>query len=284
MTTLLKTRLSPALLLLATVWLVFNSHHSIASNEHANQAHNNALDEQDKPLRIAVAANFAPTLEHLLSDFPNKNRIKYQIISAATGTLYQQIKHGAPFDLFLAADNIRPKVLEQEQLIIANSRKTYAFGQLALWSATQQLSSLNKLNNFSGFLAIANPNTAPYGKAAQQVLENLSLWSKLKSRVVTGININQTFQQVRSQAVPMGIVALSQLKMNQLDGIAIPSNYYQPIAQQLVVLKSSKQINNAKQISDYLLQKTTQVKLEELGYLPSDTTPLNTNLKNKSVK
>jgi molybdate transport system substrate-binding protein len=284
MTTLLKTRLSPALLLLATVWLVLNSHHSIASNEHGKQAHANAFDEQDKPLRIAVAANFAPTLEHLLSDFPNKNRIKYQIISAATGTLYQQIKHGAPFDLFLAADNVRPKVLEQEQLIIANSRKTYAFGQLALWSATQQLSSLNKLNNFSGFLAIANPNTAPYGKAAQQVLENLSLWSKLKSRVVTSININQTFQQVRSQAVPMGIVALSQLKMNQLDGIAIPSSYYQPIAQQLVVLKSSKQINNAKQISDYLLQKTTQVKLEELGYLPSDITPLNTNLKSKSVK
>ena len=284
MTTLLKTRLSPALLLLATVWLVFNSHHSIASNEHAKQIHANAFDEQDKPLRIAVAANFAPTLEHLLSDFPNKNRIKYQIISAATGTLYQQIKHGAPFDLFLAADNVRPKVLEQEQLIIANSRKTYAFGQLALWSATQQLSSLNKLNNFSGYLAIANPNTAPYGKAAQQVLENLSLWSKLKNRVVTGININQTFQQVRSQAVPIGIVALSQLKMNQLDGIAIPSSYYQPIAQQLVVLKSSKQINNAKQISDYLLQKTTQVKLEELGYLPSDITPLNTNLKSKSVK
>ena len=284
MTTLLKTRLSPALLLLATVWLFFNSYHSIASNEHANQAHNNTLDEQDKPLRIAVAANFAPTLEYLLSDFPNKNRIKYQIISAATGTLYQQIKHGAPFDLFLAADNVRPKVLEQEQLIIANSRKTYAFGQLALWSATQQLSSLNKLNNFSGYLAIANPNTAPYGKAAQQVLENLSLWSKLKNRVVTGININQTFQQVRSQAVPIGIVALSQLKMNQLDGIAIPSSYYQPIAQQLVVLKSSNQINNAKQISDYLLQKTTQVKLEALGYLPSDIAPLNTNLKNKSVK
>ena len=284
MTTLLKTRLSPALLLLATVWLVFNSYHSIASNEHGKQAHANAFDEQDKPLRIAVAANFAPTLEYLLSDFPNKNRIKYQIISAATGTLYQQIKHGAPFDLFLAADNVRPKLLEQEQLIIANSRKTYAFGQLALWSATQQLSSLNKLNNFSGYLAIANPNTAPYGKAAQQVLESLSLWSQLKKRVVTGININQTFQQVRSQAVPIGIVALSQLKINQLDGIAIPSNYYQPIAQQLVVLKSSKQINNAKQISDYLLQKTTQVKLEELGYLPSDITPLNTNLKSKSVK
>jgi molybdate transport system substrate-binding protein len=226
------------------------------------------FDKQHAPLRIAVAANFAPTLESLLNDFPNKDGIKVQIISAATGTLYQQIKHGAPFDLFLAADNIRPKKLEQEQLIVPNSRKTYAFGRLALWSATKQLKSLKHLNSFSGYLAIANPNTAPYGKAAQQVLKHLSLWSQLEKRLVTGININQTFQQVRSQAVPLGIVALSQLKTNQLDGVVIPAEYYQPIAQQLVVLKASKQINNAQQISDYLLQRTTQASLPQLGYLP----------------
>ncbi|WP_085298935.1 molybdate ABC transporter substrate-binding protein [Cognaticolwellia mytili] len=263
MTTLLKKRLSLALLLLATVWLAFYSHHTIAKQAQAND-----FEPQLKPLRIAVAANFAPALEHLLKDLPNNSKINYQIISAATGTLYQQIKHGAPFDLFLAADNLRPTKLEQEQLILPNSRQTYAFGQLALWSATEKINNLNKLNNFSGYLAIANPSTAPYGKAAQQALQSLSLWSKLENRVVTGININQTFQQVRSQAVPIGIVALSQLKINQLKGITIPAHYYQPIAQQLVILKNSKQLKHAQQISDFLLQEITQAKLKKLGYLP----------------
>lgn len=274
MTKLLKKRLSLTLLLLATVWLAFH-----ASYTFAKQTSINEFDKQHKPLRIAVAANFAPALERLLNNFPYKDNIKYQIISAATGTLYQQIKHGAPFDLFLSADSLRPKKLEQEQLIILNSRKNYAFGQLALWSATQQFDDLKKLNSFSGYLAIANPNTAPYGKAAQQVLKNLSLWSQLKNRIVTGININQTFQQVRSQAVPIGIVALSQLQINKFKGVIIPAKHYHPIAQQLVILKASKQIKNAQHISNYILRESTQAKLNKLGYL----TQSDINNQNKAV-
>jgi molybdate transport system substrate-binding protein len=224
--------------------------------------------KQTKPLRIAVAANFAQTLKLLLADLPNKEKINYQIISAATGTLYQQIKHGAPFDIFLSADATRPKLLEQDKLIIANSRKTYAFGQIALWSATQQISSLNDLNSYSNKLAIANPHTAPYGKAAQQALQHLSLWQKLKNQFVTGININQTFQQVRSQAVPFGIVAHSQLVINKYQGIIIPPEYYQPIAQQLVIIKASQQVTLAQQVSDFILQVSSQHKLQQLGYLP----------------
>ena len=169
--------------------------------------------------------------------------------------------------MFLAADSLRPEKLAQEHLIIANSRKTYALGQLALWSATQDINDLNVLNKLNGYLAIANPDIAPYGKAAKQVLKHLSLWSTLKNKLVTGININQTFQQVRSKAVPIGIVALSQLKINKLHGVIIPSNYYQPIAQQLVILSSSKQVDNAKLISNYLLKEQSQNRLKALGYL-----------------
>lgn len=248
--------------IVSLLWLLLHSSHNIANEQSTSSA----------PLRIAVAANFAPALKQLLEDFPNKSGINYQIISAASGTLYQQIKHGAPYDLFLSADTTRPERLENENVIVTGSRKTYAYGQLVLWSATGQLENINQLNTFSGYLAIANPNTAPYGKAAKQVLQHLSLWPKFQRRVVTGININQTFQQVRSQAVPMGIVALSQLHINQLNGITIPAHYYQPIAQQLVILKNSKQLKNAQQISDFLLQKITQKKLEKLGYLPGEET------------
>ena len=222
---------------------------------------------QARPLRIAVAANFAPALKILLDDMPNKEQFNLQIISAATGTLYLQIKHGAPFDLFLSADATRPELLEQAHLILENSRKTYALGQIALWSATQPISHLNALTHYEGKLAIATPDTAPYGAAAQQALTYLSLWPKIKSNLITGININQTFQQVRSQAVPFGIVANSQLVMNKLSGVIIPTHYYQPITQQLVIIKSSRQVALAKKISDYILQTNSQAKLQSLGYL-----------------
>jgi molybdate transport system substrate-binding protein len=222
---------------------------------------------QARPLRIAVAANFAPALKILLNDMPNKEQFNLQIISAATGTLYLQIKHGAPFDLFLSADATRPELLEKSHLTLENSRKTYALGQIALWSATQPISHLNTLTHYEGKLAIANPDTAPYGLAAQQALTYLSLWPAIKSNLITGININQTFQQVRSQSVPLGIVANSQLVMNQLNGVIIPTNYYQPITQQLVIIKTSRQIALAKKISDYILQSSSQVTLQSLGYL-----------------
>jgi molybdate transport system substrate-binding protein len=254
----LMPKLRQKLLPLCVIWLALQASHACALDK----------PKQTKPLRIAVAANFAPALKILLANLTNKDAIDVQIISAATGTLYLQIKHGAPFDLFLSADSTRPALLEQEKLIIADSRKTYAYGQIALWSATQALSGLSELNHYFGKLAIANPDTAPYGKAAQQALKNLSLWPQVKNNLITGININQTFQQVRSQAVPFGIVAYSQLAMNKYQGIIIPPKYYQPIAQQLVIIKSSQQIKLAQQISDFILQENNQEKLFQLGYLP----------------
>lgn len=233
----------------------------------ANATFAMAEKAQAGPLRIAVAANFAPALKILLADLPNKEQFNLQIISAATGTLYLQINHGAPFDLFLSADATRPELLEQAHLILENSRKTYALGQIALWSATQPISHLNTLTHYEGKLAIANPDTAPYGAAAQQALTYLSLWPKIKSNLITGININQTFQQVRSQSVPLGIVANSQLVMNKLNGVIIPTNYYQPITQQLVIIKSSRQVALARKISDYILQASSQARLQSLGYL-----------------
>lgn len=235
---------------------------------HTSNVYAKASQQQTKPLRIAVAANFAPALTLLLAERPNKERFNVQIISAATGTLFLQIKHGAPFDLFLSADHIRPQQLEQDHLIVPGSRKTYALGQIALWSATKQVTNLNILDNYAKKLAIANPDIAPYGKAAQQALVHLSVWQKLKNNLVTGININQTFQQVRSKAIPLGIVAQSQLVMNNYQGVLIPTNSYTPIAQQLVIIKSSQQVALAQQVSDFILQKSSQHKLQQLGYLP----------------
>lgn len=236
----------------------------------AGQEHHHT---QPQPIvRIAVASNFSPVLEKLLPQFTRQTNIPTQIISGATGVLFQQIKHGAPFDIFLAADSRRPQQLSDDKLIVDNSLQTYAIGKIAFWSSNPKDSEkLNLKNLTSGQIkpnrfAIANPNIAPYGKAAKQALIALKLWKNYQTKLITGININQTFQQIRSGAVTMGIVANSQLKINGLSGIVIPQKYYQPIEQQLVILQASKHKTQALQLKSFLLSKKIQQEIVDFGY------------------
>jgi len=224
-----------------------------------------AFSSVKKPLRIAVASNFTPVLKKLLIEFHQQTNIETQIISGATGALFLQIKHGAPFDIFIAADSTRPMQLEEQNLVLINSRKTYALGQLALLSMNST-AKLNDLKAVPQRFAIANPNTAPYGKAAKQTLEYLNLWALYQTKLIQGINVNQTFAQIRSQAVNSGLVANSQLVLNNLSGVIIPASYHQPIAQQFVIIKNSDNINAAKRLSSYLLSATVQKKIISYGY------------------
>jgi molybdate transport system substrate-binding protein len=230
-----------------------------------------AQHNNNTPLRIAVASNFTPVLKALLADFHQQTNIETQIISGATGALFLQIKHGAPFDIFISADSVRPELLEQQNFIVANSRKTYALGQLALLSMSSK-AHLNDLTKIPKRFAIANPKLAPYGKAAKQTLQHLGVWQQYQGNLITGININQTFAQVRSQAVKIGLVANSQLVINKLAGVVIPSYYHQPIQQQLVIIKSSQNIEQAEQLSQFLLSAKTQQKIINFGYAENTLT------------
>lgn len=227
--------------------------------------------DNNKPLRIAVATNFTPILKILLEDFTKQTGIKSQVISGASGAMFLQIQHGAPFDIFLSADSIRPKDLEQAGYTTKGSRKTYAIGQLALYSSAIDLTLSNttlveQLSKPPARFAIANPNIAPYGKAAKEVLLHLDLWPRYQSQLIQGINIGQTFAQIRSKAVQMGIVANSQLVLNNLPGMVIPSDYHQAIEQQLVIVAASKQQDVAKQLSDFLLSAQSQKIIVSYGY------------------
>ena len=231
--------------------------------------HEKNVDEE--PLRIAVASNFAPTLKKLLARY-NPDQIKFPnplIIPASSGTLFLQIKHGAAFDLFLSADRERPELLTEACLALIGSQQTYAYGQLALWSATHEIAAdpFTALKNNKQRLAIANPRIAPYGKAAKQVLENLQVWDSYKTRLIQGLNIGQTFQQTRSQALNLGIVSNSQLILNNLKGVIIPARLYQPIEQQLVILKQSQLIPQAQRFVKFLMSEQSQQFIADSGYL-----------------
>ena len=143
---------------------------------------------------------------------------------------------------------------------------------------------LSNLTSIPKRFAIANPDTAPYGKAAKQVLQHLGLWQQYQDSLITGININQTFAQVRSQAVNSGLVANSQLVINKLDGVVIPSSYHQPIQQQLVIINNRNNMLHAKRLSQFLLSPKIQQKIVNYGYANNTFTQQLSQQENSNAK
>ncbi len=198
-------------------------------------------------ISVAVASNFAGTLKVIAGNFEAASGHKVRISIGSTGKHYAQIHHGAPFDVFFAADSRRPALLEAEGAALPGSRFTYAVGRLVLWSPKPgYVDTQGRILETGKFqhLAMANPRLAPYGKAAQEVLQHLGLWKALKGRAVRGENIAQAFQFVKSGNAALGFVAWSQiLRPGQpVTGSwwDIPNALYTPIEQQAVLLNDSK--------------------------------------------
>ena len=218
---------------------------------------------QADTLKVAVAANFKPTLNKLKADFEKTHSIRLKLSSASTGVLYAQIKNGAPFDVFLSADAHRAVLLDKEELVVPRSRHTYVTGRLALWLNQPQTSepNLDLLSTWPGKIAIANPKTAPYGAAAQEVLDR----HHLTIRPVTGANVGQAYQFVVSGNVQLGFVALSQVA-GKPNVWQIPQSMYSPITQQGVILKRSKKPKQAETFMLWLTSEKTQSRLVQMGY------------------
>ena len=229
-------------------------------------------DALAKELRIAVASNFLLPLKALSKNFKESTGHKVVVISGSTGKLYAQIKQGAPFDILLAADSIRPELLEKEGIGVPGSRFTYAVGRLVLWSKDSKLPLKNDLQvlnhkNFR-YLAIANPKTAPYGKAAEQVLRKKGFWEQIQNRLVRGENISQTFQFVMTGNADIGFIALSQLRKNQGLGFSwiVPQEWHDPIQQQCILLKRAKTNKAAQQFLNFIKSNRIQKQIESYGY------------------
>jgi molybdate transport system substrate-binding protein len=197
-------------------------------------------------IRVAVASNFTSAISVIAGGFEEDTGHKVLLAFGSTGKHYAQIRNGAPFDAFFAADVRRPKLLEQEGLAVPGSRFTYAVGKLVLWSPdTAYVDAQGNVLEQSEFrhMAIANPKLAPYGLAAREVLQSRGLWDEMNSRLVRGENIGQAFQFVASGNAELGFVALSQLKRPgyEIKGSHwdVPAELYTPIEQQAVLLKDT---------------------------------------------
>jgi molybdate transport system substrate-binding protein len=231
------------------------------------------LGANDK-LTIAVAANFKNTLEILVADFQSTNNSDIRVSSASTGILYAQIESGAPFDVFLAADVFSPKSLVENQLGLATSRFTYALGQLVVWIPHHKNVNRDSLLSVVGKVSIANPQTAPYGIAARQLLQSLGLWRTMESHLVYGSNVAQAFQYVVSGNTKAGIVAWPLLneyqgkrELSTTDSWIVPSQLHTPIQQQAIQLTKSKNAVLAQRFLKFLKSDRSRAIIKQHGYL-----------------
>ncbi len=228
-----------------------------------------SLPLQADTLRVAVASNFITPIKHLAADFEQETGHAIQLSFGSSGKLFAQIKHNAPYDVFLSADLEKPLTLIHNSLAVSDSLAIYAQGKLALWSRKPlpNTSIKDTLLN-SQRIAIANPRLAPYGRAAEESLQHLSIWDEVKQKLVQGENIGQAYQFTYTQNAKVGFVALSQVLASPDSGYwkTIPNDYHDNINQAGVILSNAQNPVLAEAFMAFLMREDTQADIEQFGY------------------
>ncbi|MEI7796428.1 MAG: molybdate ABC transporter substrate-binding protein [Methylococcaceae bacterium] len=222
---------------------------------------------------VAVASNFTKPMTEIAAEFEKATGHTAQLSFGSSGKFVSQVENGAPFEVFLAADENTLLKLEQVGLAVAKSRFTYALGKLVLWSSTANyVDEKGDILAKGGFqyIALADPKLAPYGAAAIEVLTNKNVFSKLKPLFVLGENISQTHQFVSTGNAELGFVAMSQVsengKITSGSGWIVPQNLYAPIKQDAVLLTLGAENPAAKALLDYLKSAQAKAIIQKYGY------------------
>lgn len=224
---------------------------------------------------VAVAANFTAPMQAIAVEFEKTTGYKAELAFGSSGKFFAQIKNGAPFQVFLSADDKKPKKLEEDGLAVAGSRFTYALGSLVLWSAEPgylDAADAKRILRQATFehLALASPKLAPYGAAAIETLQNLKLLEALRPKFVLGENVSQTYQFIATGNAQLGFVALSQVikdgTIGTGSGWIVPAELHSPIRQDAVLLTNGKNSSAAKALMDYLKSEQATIIIKSYGY------------------
>jgi len=223
---------------------------------------------------IAVATNFVRVAEQLEAAFEATTEHRITITSGSTGSLYAQIRNGAPYDALLAADQERPLLLLRSDDAADGSSFTFAIGRLVLWSADSELIqadlSATILQDEVITLAIANPALAPYGKASREALQSLQIWDEVRNKIVLGQNVGQTNAMIATGNAQAGIVSLSLMLHRAMladkDFLLIPEEYHGVIRQDAVLLSHGRNNSAAIDFLSFLQSVEGQAIIKSNGY------------------
>lgn len=224
-------------------------------------------------VQVAVAANFTAPMQKIAAAFERDTGHRALVSFGATGKLYAQVVNGAPFEVFLAADERAPARLANEGHALAESRFTYAIGRLVLWSPKEgyvdRAGEVLRRGEFR-HLAIASPKTAPYGAAAMEVLARMGLTDALRGKLVTGENISQTYQFVFTGNAELGFVALSQVsedgRLKSGSAWEVPAELHAEMRQDAVILAKGRDNPAAAALVEYLKGETAAAIIRAYGY------------------
>ena len=228
---------------------------------------------QAAEVSVAVAANFAAPMQKIAAAFEQATGHKAVLAIGSTGKFYAQISNGAPFQVFLSADDETPERLVRDGLALGSSRFNYARGRLVLWSLQAGLvddSGAVLRSDRVDRLALADPRLAPYGAAAIQTLQSLGLLQRWQSRFVQGESIAQAYQFVATGNATLGFVALSQVmsdqRISQGSGWVVPGHLHSPIRQDAVLLNSGRNQPAALAFMDFLKTDKARTIIRSFGY------------------
>jgi len=198
---------------------------------------------QSQEITVAAASDLTNAFEEIGREFEITNTIKVIFVFGSTGLLTRQIENGAPMDLFAAANVDYIKQREQKGLIVPGTKAVYARGRITLWTTAANPLKVESIGDLARpevkRIAIANPDHAPYGLAAQQALHGAGIWETIKPKLVYGDNIRQTLQYAQTGNVDVAIVSLSLSQPSNGHWTLIPEQLHQPIDQGLAVIKNS---------------------------------------------
>jgi len=228
-------------------------------------------------LTIAAASDLQPVLPRLVARFEAQTGHKVQTTFGSSGNFLAQIKNGAPFDILLSADIDYPRQLDAAGLAEPGTIVAYATGAIVLW--TRRGSGLDVQHGWAGVtsdharrIAIANPEHAPYGRAAVAALRNAGVYDRVRGKLVFGENVAQAAQFVQSGNADVGILPLSLARSTTMvsgDFAAIPTSLYPPIEQGAVVLRASTNKAAARAFLQFLQQRDVVLLLAQAGLGPA---------------
>ncbi|HEY2961844.1 MAG TPA: molybdate ABC transporter substrate-binding protein [Pyrinomonadaceae bacterium] len=225
---------------------------------------------QSTELTVAAAADLTNAFEEIGRQFETTHKIKVVFVFGSTGLLTRQIENGAPMDLFAAASAGYIDQLEQKGLIVPGTKAIYARGRITLWTTADSPLKVERVADLARpevkRIAIANPDHAPYGLAAQQALQSVGIWEALKPKLVYGDNIRQTLQYAETGNVDVAIVALSLSQQSKGHWTLIPEELHQPIDQGLAVIKSTRNEAAAREFASFVTGPEGKAILGKYGF------------------
>jgi molybdate transport system substrate-binding protein len=228
-----------------------------------------------RPLLLAAASDLAYCIDDLAAAFRKQApEAEVKVSLGASGNFVAQIRNGAPFDVFLSADMFYPSQLVQSGAAQGATLTPYAIGRLALWSSDPRFDPAQGTALLRDArvtrVAIANPSTAPYGRAAKAVLERDALWDQLQPKLVIGENITQTAQFVRTGNAQLGFVSYASLRAPQMAGVGryylVPDTGLAPIEQGAVVTRHGAANPLAARFVQFLSSPAARAILERNGF------------------